>query len=133
VKGVDPVLTDSRAYATLPAADLERARGFYEGTLGFAPASIAPGGVFYDAGDGTRFFVYPTGGRPSGSHTQMGFSVADIRREVTALKAKGVEFETYDFPGFDAATSIARTGPVASAWFRDSEGNLLGIAQLDAG
>jgi hypothetical protein len=27
----------------------------------------------------------------------------------------------------------ARTGPVASAWFRDSESNLLGLAQVDAG
>jgi hypothetical protein len=41
--------------------------------------------------------------------------------------------ETYDFQGFDAATSIARTGPVASAWFRDGESNLLGLAQVDAG
>lgn len=126
------MLSSSRVHATLPAADLERARGFYEATLGFAPASIAPGGVFYEAGDGARFLVYPTAGRASGSHTQMGFNVADITLEVAGLKAKGVVFETYDFPGFDATTSIARTGPARSAWFRDTEGNLLGIVQLDA-
>ena len=126
------MITSARVYPTLPATDLERARGFYEGTLGFAPASITEGGVFYDAGGGTRFFVYPSGGRASGSHTQMGLTVEDITLEVARLRSAGVVFETYDYPGFDAATSIARRGPVRSAWFQDTEGNLLGIVQLDA-
>ena len=126
------MITSARVYPTLPAADLERARGFYEGVLGFAPASISEGGVFYDAGAGTRFFVYPSRGRAAGTHTQMGLTVEDINLEVAGLRSKGVVFETYDFPGFDASTSIARTGPVRSAWFQDTEGNLIGIVQLDA-
>jgi len=40
------VLTKCRVYTTLPDADLELARASYEGVLGFAPASITPGGVF---------------------------------------------------------------------------------------
>ena len=126
------MLSSARVYTTLPAADLERARAFYERTLGFAPAWITEAGVFYAADDGTRFFVYPSRGRASGAHTQVGFTVKDIHLEVTDLQSKGVVFETYDFPGFDAATSIARTGLAASAWFHDSEGNLLGIVQIDA-
>jgi len=39
-------------------------------------------------------------------------------------------FEVYDFPGFDPATSIADTGPVRAAWFKDSEGNMIGVVQF---
>ena len=60
----------------------------------------------------------------------MGFRVSDIDAEVRALRERGVRFEEYDFPGFDKATGIAQTGPIRSAWFKDSEGNLLGLVQL---
>jgi len=59
----------------------------------------------------------------------MGFMVADIDAEVRALKQRGVRFEEYDFPGFDTATHIADVGGTRAAWFKDSEGNLLGIAK----
>ena len=57
----------------------------------------------------------------------MGFMVADIDAEVHDLKQRGVQFEEYDFPGFDKATSIADVGGTRAAWFKDSEGNLLGL------
>ena len=59
----------------------------------------------------------------------MGFMVADIDAEVRDLKQRGVQFEAYDFPGFDTATGIADAGGARAAWFKDSEGNLLGIVQ----
>jgi catechol 2,3-dioxygenase-like lactoylglutathione lyase family enzyme len=124
------MLSDARAHATLPAGDLERARRFYEDVLGFAPAMVAPGGVFYAAGDGTQLFVFPSSGAASGSHTQVGFRVADIEAEVADLRRRGVTFESYDFPGFDPTTSIASFPANRSAWFRDTEGNLLGIVQM---
>jgi hypothetical protein len=34
------------------------------------------------------------------------------------------------FPGFDTATSIATTDPIKVAWFKDSEGNFLGLVEL---
>jgi hypothetical protein len=37
-------------------------------------------------------------------------------------------------PQFDAATSIATLPGIRSAWFKDTEGNLLGMVQMtDAG
>ena len=59
----------------------------------------------------------------------MGFMVADIDAEVRDLKQRGVLFAQYDFPGFDKTTSIADVGGVRAAWFKDSEGNLLGLVQ----
>ncbi len=123
------MLKDCPTHATLPAADLARARAFYEETLGFEAVSVNPGGVFYQA-SGTRFFVFPTSGAASGSHTQMGFTVPDIEAEVANLRARGVNLESYDMDGFDKDTLVFTGGPIRSAWFRDSEGNLLGMVQF---
>ena len=51
------MLSDITPVATLPTADLAKARGFYEGTLGLAPQGEGMGGVTYTCGDGT-VFVY---------------------------------------------------------------------------
>src|SRR5438094_10190597 len=126
------MLKDRSTHTTLPCSDLERAKVFYSEKLGLEPESVQPGGVFYTSPDGSRFLLFQSGGAPSGSHTQMGWRVPDIHAEVAELKGRGVRFEDYDFPGFDRQTSVAQTGPVQSAWFKDSEGNLLGIVQLPA-
>jgi catechol 2,3-dioxygenase-like lactoylglutathione lyase family enzyme len=123
------MLQDAPIHATLPCEDLDRARRFYSTKLGLEPASEQPAGLFYEAG-GTRFLLFPSSGKPSGDHTQMGFRVQDIDATVQGLKERGLAFEQYDFPGFDQETSIATTGAVRSTWFKDSEGNLLGIVQL---
>jgi catechol 2,3-dioxygenase-like lactoylglutathione lyase family enzyme len=123
------MLSDARYEAALPCSDLERAKAFYTGKLGLTPASEQPAGAFYEGRDGTSFLLFPSAGSASGSHSQMGFMVADIDTEVRDLKQRGVRFEEYDFPGFDKATSIASVGGTRAAWFKDSEGNLLGIVQ----
>lgn len=82
------------------------------------------------AADGTRFLLFPSSGSASGSHTQMGFIVADADAEVRDLHQRGVQFEEYDFPGFDKATSVAQIGEDRGAWFKDSEGNLPGRVPL---
>jgi len=121
-------LSDHPIHTTLPAADLERARAFYESTLGFTPANVAPGGAFYDCAGGTRFFLYPSQSPGTNQATAGGFAVEDIEAAVEELKALGVAFEQY--PGFTDERGIAETGPVRSAWFKDTEGNILGIVQL---
>lgn len=124
------MLTQAKLHATIPAQDLARARTFYEAVLGLKPASVAPGGIFYEVDNGTRFLLFPSSGRASGGHTQLGFTVDDLEAEVGALRQKGVKFESYDMPQFDAATSIATFPGTRSAWFKDTEGNLLGMAQM---
>jgi hypothetical protein len=58
---------------------------------------------------------------------------------VAELKARGVVFEDYDAPGPHTRHGIAdiegnypskHASGERGAWFRDSEGNLLGIGQL---
>ena len=66
----------------------------------------------------------------SGSHTQMAFTTSDLEREVADARARGVVFEEYDFPGFKTVGGIAPVGPNRAAWFKDSEGNLIGIIEF---
>lgn len=127
------MLSAARYSAALPCSDLERARSFYADRLGLVPAEEQPGRLVYAGRSGTEFVLFASGGTASGSHTQMGFSVADINAEVHELKQRGVQFEEYDFPGFDTATSIAWVTDHSAAWFKDSEGNLLVIVQLPVG
>jgi predicted enzyme related to lactoylglutathione lyase len=123
-------LTQARAQATLPASDFERAKDFYAQKLGLTPLSDTPGGASYEAADGDRFLLFPSAGVASGTHTQMGFQVDDVEAEVAALKDRGVVFEEYDLPGFKTENSIATAGELKTAFFKDSEGNLLGLVQM---
>ncbi len=125
------MLKDAPADTAIPAQDLERARAFYSEKLGLEPASESPAGLWYETG-GTGFMLFPSSGRASGEHTQMGFRVPDIEAEVRDLKQRGVVFEEYDFPGFDKETSVATSGEDRSAWFKDSEGNLFVLVERPA-
>lgn len=96
-----------------------------------------PGGLLYRCGNGC-FALFESAGAASGTHTQMGWEVADLEATVAALRARGVVFEEYDLPGLKTVDGVAEiSGNYPSkdgvgekgAWFRDSEGNLLGIGQ----
>jgi catechol 2,3-dioxygenase-like lactoylglutathione lyase family enzyme len=130
------MLQHSDVATRLPARDLERARTFYAEKLGLEPVEERPGGLLYRCGS-SFFALYASAGAASGAHTQMGWEVADIEATVAALRARGVVFEEYDLPGLRTVNGIAAIeGNYPSkgvgekgAWFRDSEGNLLGVGQ----
>jgi catechol 2,3-dioxygenase-like lactoylglutathione lyase family enzyme len=124
------MLGDAHVHPTIPVTDLGKARAFYEGTLGLSPEFETPVAVMYSAGSGTDLLVFTSAGPSNGNHTTMGFKVDDIEKEVADLKGRGVEFLEYDLPSLKTVNSIADTGPIRSAWFRDPEGNILGVVQL---
>jgi tRNA-Thr(GGU) m(6)t(6)A37 methyltransferase TsaA len=125
------------AATRLPAQDLERARRFYSETLGLEPVEERPGGLLYRGAAG-EFALFQSAGAPSGAHTQMAWQVDDLDETVRELRDRGVSFEEYDVPGLTTVGGIADVegnypskGGIGerAAWFRDSEGNLLGIGQ----
>ena len=61
------------------------------------------------------------------------WTVADVTAEVAELKQRGVVFEEYDTPGFKTVNSIATGGGAKTAWFKDSEGNILAVSQRVSG
>jgi catechol 2,3-dioxygenase-like lactoylglutathione lyase family enzyme len=123
------MLPDRRVHTTLPTADPERLRTFYEETLGFAPFAERPGAILYRAGDGSLFAISKAGARATGGHTQMAFTVPDIAAEVAGLRARGVVFLDYDVPKTEHG--IGRVGAGRAAWFRDPDGNLIGVLEFD--
>ena len=116
------------AEATLPAKDLDRAKDFYAQRLGLTPTSEDRQGVHYVVG-GTRFRLFRSGGTASGSHTQLALIVTDIAAQVRALRARGLIVEEYDGPDLKTVDGVADLGYAKAAWFKDSEGNLLGVAE----
>ena len=65
---------------------------------------------------------------PGGS--QSGCDAKTHTFRIRDLRSRGVVFETYDMPGFDRQTMIATRPEVLSAWFKDTEGNLIGLVQI---
>jgi catechol 2,3-dioxygenase-like lactoylglutathione lyase family enzyme len=130
------MLKNGRVATRLPAQDLERARAFYAEKLGLEPTEEREGGLRYVCA-GSEFAVFESAGSATGDHTQMGWEVEDIEATVRELRSRGVVFEEYDLPGLKTVDGIAEiegnypskgTGE-RGAWFRDSEGNMLGIGQ----
>ncbi|MER5842949.1 VOC family protein [Streptomyces prasinus] len=131
------LLARGRVATRLPAQDLERARRFYSEKLGLEPVDERPGGLLYRCG-GTEFAVFRSAGASPGTFTQMGWQVDDVEAVVSELRRRGVAFEVVDLPGLRTEDGIAEIeGNYPSkgargeraAWFRDSEGNLLGIGE----
>ena len=123
-----------QGYATIPAQDLERARAFYEEKLGLKPKEERPDGLWYELAGGAGFLLFMSSGTASGAHTQFGFQVDSIEDTAKELRANGLEFETYDLPGFKTdENGIATIEGEKGAWFKDSEGNLLAIGEMTPG
>ncbi|MCF6524185.1 VOC family protein [Streptomyces sp. JJ36] len=130
-------LARGRVATRLPAQDLERARRFYAERLGLEPVDERPGGLLYRCG-GVEFALFRSAGASPGTFTQMGWEVDDLDAVVADLRRRGVEFEEVDLPGLRTSDGIAEVEgnyPSKGArgergfWFRDSEGNMLGVGQ----
>jgi catechol 2,3-dioxygenase-like lactoylglutathione lyase family enzyme len=116
--------------ATMPATDLDRARRWYQEKLGLTPVGEDPdGGLRYRTAGGSGFALFPTAITERGGHTQMGIEVSDARAEVAELRSRGVVFEEYDQPGLKTVDGLVELGGAVGGWFKDSEGNLIGLFQ----
>jgi len=121
------MLLNSTIVATLPATDLNRAKQFYTDKLGLHVTEESDGMLMLHTERGSDIYLYkrePT----KADHTVVAFSVNDVEKEVKELKSKGIKFEEYDIPGIKTVNSIADWGNERMAWFKDSEGNILGLS-----
>ena len=113
----------------IPVADVYRARKFYEGKVGLKPKEEYAGGVIYECSQGSWVFMYPSPGAGTSKASTAFWTVEDVEAEVAELKARGVVFEEYDTPHMKTLNSIATGGGAKTAWFKDSEGNILAVSQ----
>lgn len=123
------MLKNARIVPYIPVADVSRARKFYEEKVGLKPKEEYAGGVVYEGGNGSRFFMYPSPGAGTSRARAAFWQVDDVAAEVAELNRRGVIFEEYDMPGIKMENSIATAGGAKTAWFKDSEGNILAVSQ----
>ena len=116
------------ARATIAVSDLDRARRFYEDTLGLKTKDERADGVTYEVGD-TWFLVYPSQFAGTAKSTYMALEVADVETAVKELRDRGIVFEEYDMPGLKTVDGIAEFDGVKGAWFKDPDGNLISVGE----
>jgi predicted enzyme related to lactoylglutathione lyase len=123
------MLGDSKAFSGFAVDDLEKAKAFYEATLGLKTSEDHGIMTLHLAGDRPTI-VYPKPGHEPASYTILNFPVDDIDAAVDRLAERGVSFERYDGAEQDEK-GIAR-GPEGPpiAWFKDPAGNILSVLQL---
>jgi catechol 2,3-dioxygenase-like lactoylglutathione lyase family enzyme len=109
--------------------DLDRARRFYEETLGLETKEDFGEGVVMKSGD-TIVNVYKSEFAGTNKATALNFDVDDIESEVKELKEKGVFFEHYDLPGLEQRGDLyVGEGGFKTAWFKDPDGNILSLIE----
>lgn len=109
--------------------DLDRARKFYEDTLGLKAKDEWGEGVTLESGD-TRINLYRSEFAGTNKATTLTFEVDDIDKEVKELKGKGIFFEQYDLPGLERRGDLyVAEGGFKTTWFKDPDGNILSLAE----
>jgi catechol 2,3-dioxygenase-like lactoylglutathione lyase family enzyme len=122
------MLTNAPVTTMLPVKDLARAREFYEKKLGLKPLGAKQDGKFeFAGGAGGIIALFPKDGGTKADHTAVSFQVKNIGQAIDELKARGVVFEDYDFPGLKTVDHVCVLGSEKAAWFKDTEGNYLCI------
>jgi catechol 2,3-dioxygenase-like lactoylglutathione lyase family enzyme len=124
------MLKDRHVLPTIPASDLSRARSRYADKLGLTPDHEPPGALVYRTGADHWFLLFASSGAGS-QHQVAAWRVDDLQAAVTELRSRGVAFEEYNTPELRTLDGIGTTPVGKAAWFKDSEGNLLTIMQLD--
>ena len=119
------MLSDASVTTMLPVKDMDRARAFYEGSLGLQPGGFKPDGKFVYRVGGSTLALFPKPEGTKADHTAISFRVEDIAASIESLKRKGVAFEDYDFPGLKTVNHVCVLGAEKAAWFKDPEGNYL--------
>jgi catechol 2,3-dioxygenase-like lactoylglutathione lyase family enzyme len=123
------MLGENDAMATIAVKNLKSARKFYEGKLGFkAVHTEGDQAVSYKSGN-SQVLVYESQFAGTNTATAATWMVDDVERLVKDLKAKGITFEHYDFPGMTLKGDVHVAGNLKNAWFKDPDGNILSLVQ----
>jgi predicted enzyme related to lactoylglutathione lyase len=126
------MLNDAVVYSVLPAKDINRLRTFLSEKLGLEPSSEMTGMYMYDIA-GCKLLAYESPFAGTNQATAVSFDVPDLEMVVADLKDKGVMFEHYDMPGgtLEGDIHMMEGSPMKSAWFKDTEGNILNVNQSE--
>ena len=124
------MLGKADATPMIAVRDLDRARKFYEDTLGLETRDEWGGeGVTLKSGD-TTINVYRSEFAGTNKATALTFDVDDIDSEVRDLKENGIFLEHYDMPGLERQGDVYVAQGMKTAWFKDPDGNILSLIEV---
>ena len=123
------MLGDKDAAANIAVKNLERAKKFYEDTLGLTQiGSEVQEAITLKSGNSV-INVYQSQYAGTNKATAVTWVVGqDVEAFVQQLKAKGIAFEHYDMPGVTRNGDVHVAEDMKVAWFKDPDGNILNIA-----
>lgn len=123
------MLANDQLSAVVAAADMDRAKEFYEQKLGLKLSErTIPNHLLFEGKSGT-LLIYNRQAPNKAEHTQVRFWTDDIEADVAELAKKGVVFEEFDLGDIKMVNHIATTPIGKSAWLKDPDGNTLQIFQ----
>jgi catechol 2,3-dioxygenase-like lactoylglutathione lyase family enzyme len=121
------MLGDENAMATIAVKNLKEARKFYEGTLSLKSVHAeGDQAITYQSGS-SQVLVYQSQFAGTNKATAATWMVRNVEGLVKELKAKGITFEHYDFPGMTRKGDVHIAGKLKNAWFKDPDGNILAL------
>jgi catechol 2,3-dioxygenase-like lactoylglutathione lyase family enzyme len=121
------MLGKSDATPMIAVKDLDRARKFYEETLGLEAKEEMGGEVLTVRSGTTPITVYRSEFAGTNKATALTFDVDDLEAEVRELKDKGVVFEHYEMEGLTREGDVYSGEGMKTAWFKDPDGNILSL------
>jgi catechol 2,3-dioxygenase-like lactoylglutathione lyase family enzyme len=120
----------TKATNSFAVDDLEKAKGFYESTLGLTTTVLSEefGVMAVHLAGGRDTLVYAKEDFTPATYTVLNFEVDDVEAAVDGLSSSGVDFDRYD--GFDQDEKGIARGPGPNiAWFKDPAGNIFAVAE----
>jgi catechol 2,3-dioxygenase-like lactoylglutathione lyase family enzyme len=119
---------NAKAYSGFSVDDLERARQFYEGTLGLnLTEENGMLGLHIDGGG--DILIYPKPDHTPATFTILNFPVDDLEQAVDDLTGSGIDMVRYEGMSQDEKGIMRGDEGPPIAWFLDPAGNVLSVLQ----
>ncbi len=122
------MLGSANIIAFVPTKNTERARKFYDQTLGLRFVSDDGFALVFDA-NGVMVRVVRVQEFAPAPYTILGWEVQNIEEVVAKLTQNGIQFERYGFFKQDDLGIWTAPSGARVAWFKDPDGNTLSVSE----
>lgn len=122
------MIAEGTPVAFIPCREPSNVRTFYEETLGLELLAEDEFGLTFDAGGTPVRLTRVVGHRPP-PYTLFGWEVDDLDEAMAELAKRGIAIERYDDLEQDWRGVWTAPDGRGVAWFRDPEGNVLGLME----
>ncbi|RNL53211.1 VOC family protein [Pedobacter jejuensis] len=126
------MLKNSKAFSSFAVNDIQKAKEFYQDTLGLKVVDNPMGLIELKVLDSSNILIYPKPNHEPATFTVLNFPVENINDVVDKLIEKGISFEQYDeeYLKTNEKGISSGTGGPSIAWFKDPSGNILSILEV---